>query len=291
MPLPADAIDVCNLISLVNDSANSTTVNDSTQNDSDIKAVLEGLENPRVVQVIARGISNLMSNCNESAMSPLMPPIMPTNHVEAGLAQTTTNALCVGGVAPHATLPLANNSQHYRRTAYYFPSTPTFTPSPPQAFLPSPDVIFATPQFTATTLKRSASTAFSTNSDSVATFGVYPCGWQNCGHLFTISHKFIEDLRTHLREAHYLAMGLRDPLIACQWSSCRLTEKIPASMLVTHIFGPHMKLNQGCKFCGTELFGAYALSKHFQTCRKAKRVIVGRGHPAAHATSKRVRVN
>lgn len=82
-------------------------------------AVLEGLQNPRVVQAIARGLSNLTNNYNESsvpafatrrvsvltltlfsAMSPLMPPIMPNNHIEAGLAQTTTttNALCVGGM-------------------------------------------------------------------------------------------------------------------------------------------------------------------------------------------------
>ena len=47
--------------------------------------------------------------------------------------------------------------------------------------------------------------------------------------------------------------------------------------------------NQGCKFCGTELSGIYALSRHFQTCKKAKRALVG-PQPAHHA-SKRVRVN
>lgn len=138
MPLSADAIDVCNLINLVNEyaactsfslgttihdyhqsSADSTAVSDATQNESDIKAVLEGLENPRVVQAIARGFANFMSNCNESsvlvfatrrvsvltltlfsAMSPPMPIIMPTNNIEAGLARTSTtiNALRVGGM-------------------------------------------------------------------------------------------------------------------------------------------------------------------------------------------------
>ncbi|KIJ96220.1 hypothetical protein K443DRAFT_682446 [Laccaria amethystina LaAM-08-1] len=307
MPLSANAIDVCNLLNLMNNSADSVTVSDTTQSDSDIKAVLEGLENPRVVQAIARGLSNLTSNFYECAMSPPMPPIMPINQIEAGHAQTntTTNALRVGGIAPHATLPGPNYYKHYRPSTCYFPSTPTFAPSIPQSVhmqyrwivtapgfpfegpaLSPPRVELATPQLTATTLKRSASTAFSTNSDS-ATFGVYPCGWQNCGHLFTISHRFAEDLRTHLRETHHLGLGITDPLIACQWSSCKLTEKISASALVTHVIGPHMRLtNQGCKFCGMELSGIYALSRHFQTCKKAKKALVA---PAPYA-SKRVRV-